>query len=142
MKADLTVLLSHTKQQDDCLLWTKCVNTDGYPRANVEGDVNTKVHRLVWELYNGKSANGFVIRHKCDNPLCINPKHLEIGTQLDNVQDRVLRGRTNAKVTKEQVVEIRILRTEGVSAKELAAKYGLTVRTIHSLLSKHHWKHV
>lgn len=143
MKADLNALLSHTTPENECLLWTKCLNTDGYPRANVNGDVNTKVHRLVWELYNGKSAAGLVVRHKCDNPRCINPEHLELGTSADNNRDRDLRGRHGwAKVTREQVEDIRQQRKDGASAKQLAEKYNMSVRNMYSLLSKHHWKHV
>lgn len=54
---------------------------------------NWRVHCLVWELTRGEIPKGMVIRHKCDNPPCCNPFHLEIGTHRDNVHDRMRRGR-------------------------------------------------
>lgn len=54
-----------------------------------------KAHRLSYQLFVGPIPDAMVVRHKCDNPGCINPKHLEIGSHKDNVMDRVGRGRTN-----------------------------------------------
>lgn len=52
-----------------------------------------RVHRLIWTLMRGEIASGFVVRHKCDNPPCCNPEHLVPGTDADNVEDRMSRGR-------------------------------------------------
>jgi len=95
MQANLEKILSYTVKDGDCLVWTRCLNTDGYPRAAINGNANGKIHRVVWELYNGKSAQGYVVRHTCDNPKCINPDHLIIGTNLDNIQDRTDRDRAH-----------------------------------------------
>lgn len=120
MKKDLDLILSYTKESGDCLEWTRCLNTDGYPRAAVDGDYNAKIHRVVWELFNKKSAEGLVVRHKCDNPICINPKHLEIGTSRDNVMDRVVRGRTHNNITEENISEIIELLDAGFRQTEIA----------------------
>ena len=73
----------------------------------------TLIHRYMYKKHNGVIPYGLVVRHKCDNPLCINPKHLEIGTRADNNQDRAKRNRSakgvkheRSKLTEENVKEI------------------------------------
>ena len=56
-----------------------------------------KAHRVSYEMANGPIPDGLIIRHKCDNPNCVNPKHLESGTQKDNMLDASFRGRINPK---------------------------------------------
>jgi hypothetical protein len=56
-----------------------------------------KAHRVAWEMFNGPIADGLIVRHKCDNPNCVNPKHLEVGTQKQNMMDASARGRLNPK---------------------------------------------
>ena len=65
---------------------------DGYPRCRMNGE-NVSASRYVYSMIHGKIEDGMVIRHKCDNPKCINPLHLEIGTHADNMKDRDERGR-------------------------------------------------
>ena len=122
MKKELAALLSYTYQDGECLVWTRCFNTDGYPRASVDGNSNAKVHRVVYELVNGPLEKGQVVRHTCDNPKCINPAHLLAGTHTDNMRDRDERERHGkSKVTKEQVRMIRDLwDTNNYLQKELA----------------------
>lgn len=65
----------------------------GYPMVKFNGSV-WRAHRLSWSIFNSSPIpSGLVIRHKCDNPGCVNPDHLEIGTQKDNNIDKILRGR-------------------------------------------------
>ena len=144
MIKDLNKFLSYTKPVNDCLVWTRCLNTDGYPRAVVDGCNNTKVHRVVYELYNNVDATGKVIRHTCDNPQCINPKHLLIGTHKDNMQDRELRGRHGkAKITHKEVLAIRELaKLNKFTQVELGSMFNLNPRTISSLVLGRHWRHV
>lgn len=141
MKRDLQKLLSYTEPKGDCLEWTKCYNTDGYPRAAFENS-NGKVHRVVWELVNSKSAQGYVVRHSCDNPRCINPKHLLLGTPTDNMRDRDERDRHGAaKLNHEKVKQAReMYLTKEYTQLELANMFGVHLRTMNSLLNKRHWK--
>lgn len=83
--------LALTKQKGTCLEWTRCLNTDGYPRATINKNSNIKVHRVVYELATGEKPN--IVRHRCDNPKCLNPNHLVNGTVQDNVRDMDERNR-------------------------------------------------
>lgn len=88
------------------------------------------VHRLVWELFNGPIPEGLVVRHKCDNSICCNPNHMELGTQSDNERDKYRRDRAGLPV---QVVrEIRrMLELSNVSktaiAKDVSSRFGIAV---------------
>jgi hypothetical protein len=142
MKRDLKTLLGNTEKVNDCLEWKGCLNSEGYARANIDGDVNTKVHRVVFELSKGEDIQGFVVRHSCDNRKCINPKHLQKGTPLQNVQDRNERsGNGQAKLTKEKVLAIRQL-ANAFSQKQLAEMFAVDSRTISSIILRKHWKHI
>lgn len=144
MIKDLEYFLSRTKKVGDCLEWTKCLNTDGYPRTTWGGHSNGKVHRIVWELANGHEATGRVVRHLCNNPRCINPNHLAIGTPLDNSKDRDLADRSGSrKISQRDVNPICVLYASGeYTQKEIGAKFGIDSRTVSSIIKGKHWKWV
>ena len=80
-----------------CIDHNQVGNKGGYGKGTYRGNVML-LHRITYCFNNRVSPDtieGLVVRHTCDNPRCINPKHLEIGTQEDNIQDRVVRGRSN-----------------------------------------------
>ena len=77
----------------ECQLWPLSRNRDGYGQMNWNGR-STGVHRLVWEWWNRKAVpKGWAVRHLCDNPSCVNPLHLRLGTYGDNSRDAVIRNR-------------------------------------------------
>jgi hypothetical protein len=131
MKLDLNTILKYTEQNNTCLEWTRCYNTDGYPRANFNGNYNGKVHRIVWELHNNKSAKGYVIRHTCDNPRCINPKHLVIGTDVQNVQDRQQRNRAQDLKQKDVLLIQQLYKDKIYTVKELQYMFSVSKSTIY-----------
>lgn len=125
--------------------------TQGYGRASFENKAITH-HRLAWCLSRNIHPNeiaGFVVRHLCDNPPCVNVDHLEIGTYVDNMQDKIMRGRCAvnkgesnpaAKLTDQQVLDIRARSRE--RQLDVAAEYGIT-RTLVSLIqSRKRWPHL
>ena len=130
--------------EDGCLIWQGAVNSDGYARVAWKGSGNGKLHRIVYELTTGEDIEGKVIRHKCDNPLCINPEHLTIGSHTDNMRDRDERERHGkAKLTHEEVREIRRLDESGQYRRvQIARMFNIDPRTVSSLCNYHHWKHV
>jgi len=79
---------------DDCWLWTASVGTDGYGRISVggRGGKLMSAHRIAYELEHGRVPKGKWVLHKCDNKLCVNPKHLYSGTHTDNMNDFRFRG--------------------------------------------------
>jgi hypothetical protein len=75
-----------------CWLWTGTINNKGYGRLNI-GRVGFYVHRLSYQITNGVIEPGMVVLHHCDNPRCVNPDHLSLGTQADNLADMRSKGR-------------------------------------------------
>lgn len=118
-----------------CWLWHGCKNTDGYPKITVNGNSNIKGHRYMYAQFNSdENIEGKVIRHKCDNPLCMKPSHLESGTTLENVQDRVSRGRDYNHVTSQEVTAVVSLRNNEDTYKVIAKKLGITAKRVEYIL--------
>lgn len=78
--------------ENGCLIWVGHTTRDGYPRVTYKGR-SRFVHRLGWTMARGPIPTGMVLCHSCDNPSCVNIDHLRVGTQNDNVQDMVSKGR-------------------------------------------------
>lgn len=137
--------LEHTLPRGDCLEWTRCLNTDGYPRCLWRGNSNGKVHRIVYGLIHHKECLvDKVIRHTCDNPLCINPTHLVSGTPRDNMKDRDLRGRSGTtKITAKEVALIRTMWATGKYTQvQLGELFNVNYRTISYIVRKLTWRWV
>lgn len=119
---------------EDCHVWQGCLTPDGYPRVGRNGNPNIRAHRYFYEQYHcEKIPEGLVVRHTCDNPLCLNPEHLILGTVLENVEDRSERCRTTNHITEEQIERIRQLRKEGMSQLKTANVVGCSQMFISKL---------
>jgi hypothetical protein len=119
------------------------------------GGPERPTHRVAWSLVNGAIPARMVVRHRCDNPTCCNPAHLQLGTIADNNRDArergqargdqlVRRGESNAraKLTDATVRELRAAWRAGESIKSIVARTGLATGTIHPMLHGHTWRHV
>lgn len=77
-----------------CWLWTAAKNEKGYGVFGL-GQETDKAHRIAWRLINGLIPQGLFVLHRCDVPACVNPKHLFLGTNIDNVRDMIAKGRNS-----------------------------------------------
>src|SRR2546422_11309402 len=73
---------------DGCWIWTAHTNEHGYGRLSIKRGVVERAHRISWRLHFGSIPDGLCVLHKCDNPPCIRPDHLFLGTKTDNSVDR------------------------------------------------------
>lgn len=89
---DMDRFWSKVDKSGDCWVWTAAVSSKGYGRFKLNGKL-VSPHRLAWEWANGPIPDGLVVCHECDNPPCVNPAHLKLGTQSQNMLDCVSRGR-------------------------------------------------
>ena len=108
-------------------------------------------HRRVFALLRGEIPAGMNVCHTCDNPPCVNPAHLWLGTDADNMRDRDRKGRTGwalgstngqAKLTEEAIEVIRSLHRQGLSQQKIADRFGVVQTTISRVLLGQRWTHV
>ena len=85
----------HPTLTTPCWIWTAFCNADGYGVFGTGAKTLISPHRFSWELHFGPIPDGLWVLHKCDNPPCVNPSHLFLGTQLDNIQDMLSKGRAS-----------------------------------------------
>jgi len=123
--------LSYRENLRGCWICTShCSDNRGYPRIRRDGRQQRLSH-YVFEQEYGPIPTGMSILHSCDNPLCINPSHLAIGSHRDNMDDMVNKGRGTGKLTLEQQEEVITSLREGVGQSVLARYYGITGQAIH-----------
>lgn len=122
----------------------------GYGRVSSGGQALV-VTRVAYEAWVGPIPEGHVVRHKCDNPPCINPEHLETGTVRDNARDMIERGRHSpprgelngqAKLTEDAVREIRRLYEAGTSQRRISEQFDISLGLTHFIVHRKRWAHV
>ena len=127
-----------------CWQWTGSVTSHGYGNLTYKGKT-LSAHQVAYKLCVGEVPAGLIIRHKCDNPLCCNPAHMELGTRLDNARDKSIRGRTPKSIVKrlthEQILEIRAARGK-LSSGDIMKKYGITRSYAFAIWARRVWSHV
>jgi hypothetical protein len=134
---------------NDCWEWKGTLNDKGYGRFSIKG-LQIGAHRFMFQCCNGPIPNGLLVRHLCDNPSCVNPNHLLIGTYQDNSDDAVERNRTCcgenhiwSKLTEENVKDIlNSLWAGKYNNKELSEIYNVCLNTIYSISTGKTWKYL
>lgn len=133
----------------DCWNWTGRNMSGRYGLFRVRRGLQKAAHRMSWELAHGPIPDGMVVCHKCDNPLCVRPDHLFIGTQRDNCLDCSRKGRTligerngNSRLSKDQVLAIRSRVADGERIGTVARIYGIAWISVQRIVRHRTWRHV
>ncbi|MDE2098681.1 MAG: HNH endonuclease [Patescibacteria group bacterium] len=139
--------MPHTPHLGPCWEWTGGTLGHGYGNLSVKNR-NKAAHRLSWEIHFGEIEPGKIILHKCDNPACVNPCHLEAGTSKQNTQDILAKRRFNpikgeqhwnAKLNPKKVLEIREACARGAAQTEVALKFGISQQTVSKIAGRKRW---
>lgn len=146
--------LRHIEKTDSCWNWTGRLVGKGYGSLGLggAGAKGILAHRLSYQMHKGEIPEGMVVMHKCDNPRCVNPDHLDVGTQSQNIKDALSRGRKlmpthkvrgdecgASKLTSEQVLSIR---ASTLSLNEMAEQYGVSRSAIERVRYRKTWRHI
>ena len=142
------------QKTDTCWIWNGTRQTKGYGQLWYNGKLHS-AHRISYAIYNGGIEPDKVVMHTCDNPNCVNPEHLKLGTQSDNMQDAKKKNRAfnipprkgeennKTKLNEEKVLKIRELYEQGnITQLELSNMYGVTKTAIHFIIKRKNWKHI
>lgn len=133
------------KTAGECWTWLGA-RSHGYGRYKAHTGITLAAHRVAWELSFGPIPRGLNVCHRCDNPPCVNPNHLFLGTQCENLRDCAVKGRARAprgerngraKLMRSEVVEIRS--SCGVTQQALAVRFGVSRTTISYVMSGRRW---
>ena len=167
--ADRIFALSSPCPETGCWLWFGYVGADGYGRiATTRGEPPALTHRASYEASVGSIPSGFQVLHRCDVPSCVNPAHLFLGSQQDNMDDMIAKGRAEhprgaalgtlgeanpaAVLTSAQVESIRAAYVPGRpgghgprqmgSTRDLAERFGVSQATISKIVARRYWRHM
>ncbi len=126
-----------------CVMWLGYISPLGYGQRQFRGKLY-QAHRAAFIENHRELLPGEVVRHKCDNKSCVNPDHLEAGSQRDNLLDNTVRGprHRTLRVTPEQVSEIRDLLYKGERQRDIASRFGIAQTTVSSIKRKQTWSHI
>lgn len=136
--------------RNGCWLWTNSMFANGYARTGIQYKIDVhkrRAYRLSYLLFKGEFNKDLVLCHTCDNPRCVNPEHLFVGTTQDNMDDMKQKGRSlvgekhhKSKLIESDVVYIR--NNVNVGICELANKFNVSDCTIRDIIKNRSWKHV
>jgi hypothetical protein len=136
-----------------CWEWNGSRKARGYGQINAggRGGAMLKAHRVSWAIHFGSIPDGLHVLHRCDNPPCVNPDHLFLGTNKDNASDCKSKGRKaslageqngRAKLNCGAVLAIRALASEGVSRDEIKDRFAISRTTVREIIERKKWSHV
>ncbi len=146
-----------------CWLWMAGRFNDGYGCVAWEGKAR-RAHRVAWQIANGPIAGAMLVCHRCDVALCCNPDHLFVGTQQDNMTDKVAKGRQakglgapahlyperrprgethgHHTLTESIVLELRALKSRGGNLAEAARRFNIGCAAAYAAAAGRNWRHV
>lgn len=127
--------------ENGCWEWTGSVNWAGYGHFDFHSI--RSAHRFSYYIFKGELSEGMEVCHSCDNPKCVNPAHLWLGTRSENIRDAAIKGRTNTvRLSPADVRTIRELHDSGAPTDDIAQRYGMSKDTVQDIVSRRTWDHI
>lgn len=140
--------MSKVSVGDDCWIWTAGRFPSGYGAFSLKGRLY-RAHRMAFMLFRGEIPPGLCVCHRCDQPACVNPAHLFLGTNAENSADMVAKHRHaagvrngRAKLTEDDVREIRECIREGDSQRHVAQRFGVSQVLVGLIARRKSWRNV
>jgi len=138
---------------DPCWYWIGYISRGGYGRfgvtTKIEGKKSKDAHRVSWELHFGAIPKGLYVCHRCDVRACVNPKHLFLGTNDDNMKDMIKKGRCprgtgryNSKLSPRKIKTIKKLLAKNIPQAKIASCFKVSQSLISNIKQGKTWKHI
>lgn len=146
--------LSKVEKTNTCWIWKgKLTKNHRYARFMMRKNPNMTAHRASYLLFKGEIPKGIFVCHTCDNPTCVNPDHLFLGTPKDNTQDAVKKGRMigpvgelnkglGRKLSEQDVLRIRKIKSEGYPSWKILEEYQISRALLSLIVNRKLWKHL
>lgn len=140
---------SKVDKSRECWIWTGACRPTGYGNFKIASWQTRSAHRVSWELHNGPIPDGMCVLHHCDVPACVRPDHLFLGTNKDNTQDMMCKGRRPdivgersgaAKLNEAEVRQIRSI--EGHTNQAIADRFAIAQSTVSNIINRKSWRHI
>lgn len=148
---------SRVRKTDACWLWTGGRSSGGYGAARSANGRQSCAHRVAYELSVGPIPEGLQVLHSCDNPSCVRPDHLFLGTQLDNMKDMADKGSKatgrrlnhpiqegelnhNARITRSEASEVKRLYAKGIPQAQIARRLGISRLNVWNIVHGKSWR--
>ena len=132
-----------SKEKDGCWEWMAFRDRHGYGRIGCSGRRIKTAHRVSWEMVCGEIPDGMFVLHRCDNPACVRPDHLFLGTQKDNMLDCAQKGRYCGTLNVGDVLEIREKYANGnTSHRKLGKEFCVSRGHIARIVNRKNWRHI
>lgn len=141
-----------TVEENNCCTWEAARQGRGYGHFWLNGH-HMLAHRVSWVIHYGPIPEGMMVLHRCDNPGCVNPQHLFLGSQQENMLDMISKGRHSriaprgeksgsAKLKTTDVIKMREWRRDGIKLKFISTYFGVSVPTVCQITTGQTWTHV
>jgi len=142
--------MNSVNKTDSCWLWKGKIPAHGYGYIQINKKCY-RAHRVSWEIYFGEIPKGMLVCHKCDVPSCVNPDHLFLGSDADNMRDRDEKCRVahnkgekcgKSKIKESDVIAIKTLFKSGATQTEIGNKLGINRKNVFNIVRGVSWRHV
>lgn len=138
---------SKVRKTESCWNWTAGKDKDGYGISYVGFSI--RAHRQSYQMHFGAIHDGLFVCHRCDNPSCVNPAHLFLGTNTDNIMDASAKGRMRfgsrhgrSKLSDADVLSMRTMKAQGFSLDKLAIRFGMAKSQVSRIVKREQWTHI
>lgn len=135
--------------ENGCFNWIGSSSNGGYGLLYTASGRRERASRKSYEVFRGPIGAGMIVCHRCDNPPCVNPAHLFLGTHKDNTRDAIRKGRLamgsrhgHAKLTEDVVREIRAMHQCGATLTEIRQRFNISAASVSNIYNRRRWTHV
>lgn len=126
----------------NCWIWIGAKNRRGYGKLCFKTSKNDTAHRVSYKLFKGPIIDNKFVCHTCDNPSCVKPSHLWLGTTQLNKKDQIDKDRGGRKLKASDILQIRNLYENNIGSNTIAKQYNVNCSTITNIVKRRTWKHI